>query len=761
MATVGQALISPDVGYRRIDDSDSRIKYVGSRWKIINNVAYYNNMIHYTGIYGSNAVGELGEYVEFKLFSTKLRIISSISISSSTWSSDIKVNIDGVDVSTYTLVNRVGNSQVLVYEIIGLSNDIHTIRLTNNTDVQMNLDAIDIDDTGYLVHPILNQVSILENMQIGDCIPCRYTAADSGVAGYFSELGTCIANEIPIIGSATPNGLFYWIYVGRDYLGRKAFVADRVIQHSISWDTLNNAGITNEIPITTIGDTYISSIKLLTGGISATDKNNDWDKIILGSTLNNTITAGNNNVWNRTQVYSWTSTSTESTKRRIRGYTEATLSTITSSVANNIGFRPMLFTERINTVPTFLGQVSLNTTRVDDIRLTGTVNDGNENCQVGYKILLNNVQIYPVSGYTTLVTGPIGIDYVIANNKLTLGTNLVAIELINTLNMTNRTEYNVNLKNNSNPTGVLSLSKITVHSDNIIITGSLSDIDLDKISYRILLNNIEILNWSQFINDPYIDYTILNNQLTLGNNNLVIEYKDNFSESSLGSWEQTITKLNNNPISNLIVSSNALKGIISDADNDKIQYQIIINGKQRYPSKGYSEYVQTPYNINYPISEHYINYNNINAENNLTINIKDSFGEICTQNISFLTGYVGLMFMDESRTYLTTDIGKLLKYLDFGTIKAGDITNIQKVIIKNQCGSNINNLTILARNEYSTIKIEFSKTKKPFEKNDTLNFENIIMNEDEIDFYLRLSTVSSQELINGEMVILVQANQIN
>lgn len=76
----------------------------------------------------------------------------------------------------------------------------------------------------------------LEDMEIGDYIVCRYTAATSGQAGTFSELGTCTATEIPVTGSTTPDGLFYFIKADQGLC-----IADRVVQHSISWDTLNAA----------------------------------------------------------------------------------------------------------------------------------------------------------------------------------------------------------------------------------------------------------------------------------------------------------------------------------------------------------------------------------------------------------------------------------------------------------------------------------------------------------------------------------------
>jgi hypothetical protein len=82
----------------------------------------------------------------------------------------------------------------------------------------------------------LNQVSSLDNMTIGDCIPCRYTATSSGSVGYFSELGTCTITEIPTTGTATPDGLFYFIKVDNGLL-----IADRIVQTNISWNALNTA----------------------------------------------------------------------------------------------------------------------------------------------------------------------------------------------------------------------------------------------------------------------------------------------------------------------------------------------------------------------------------------------------------------------------------------------------------------------------------------------------------------------------------------
>ena len=74
----------------------------------------------------------------------------------------------------------------------------------------------------------------LEDMQVGDSIACRYTASGNTI-GKFSELGTCVASEIPYTGAASPNGLFYFIKVDKGTL-----IADRVIHNTVAWSTLNS-----------------------------------------------------------------------------------------------------------------------------------------------------------------------------------------------------------------------------------------------------------------------------------------------------------------------------------------------------------------------------------------------------------------------------------------------------------------------------------------------------------------------------------------
>ncbi|BCZ46921.1 hypothetical protein psyc5s11_29880 [Clostridium gelidum] len=346
MATIGQTLPAPETGWSRYDDLDSRIGFLPINAWSLSYGSYYNDNIHLTG--STN----VGAYVIFKFKGTKLRIIGSSSLS---YSSDCKITIDGIQYSFST--SYAPTFKCLVFQILNLTNNIHTIRIdqgTNGTYQRLYIDAIDIDSTGDLVHPLLNGVhSIGDIKNIGDCILCRYTALTSGQVGVFSELGTTVAPLIPVASSATPSGSFYWVYVGKDYLGRKKFIADRNIQHSISWDILNSAGVCSENLIDMgLGSGIKSTIRLLTGGISATDPDNEWDKIIVGSTLGGTITAGDNSAWNWFNLGSWSSTTySANTSRGVRG--SGTIGAITSSLSTlinvNTGFRPVLLVETLAT----------------------------------------------------------------------------------------------------------------------------------------------------------------------------------------------------------------------------------------------------------------------------------------------------------------------------------------------------------------------------------------------------------------------------
>lgn len=232
MATVGQPLTSPEAGWRRYDDTHPAIKYTGA------STSTYGTP--YQGSY--TVLNQNGAKAEFKFQGTKIRIIS---LMYNGWSTNIGIKINGVT-ETFSENSPTTVNQALVYEKNNLPNTIHTVEIyridpyTGNQ--QIGIDAIDIDDTGRLLHP--DEVTDIADLDVGKRIRCHYQAS-SGQVGVFSGLGQETSDFISPASSATPNGDFYWICVDRDYLGRWKLIADRNIQHSISWDTINSEGMTN------------------------------------------------------------------------------------------------------------------------------------------------------------------------------------------------------------------------------------------------------------------------------------------------------------------------------------------------------------------------------------------------------------------------------------------------------------------------------------------------------------------------------------
>jgi hypothetical protein len=340
MATVGQQLTSPESGWKRYDDAHPAVVLEGS-WYLYKSslTGHYNNTV-------SLSEKTTNAKIRFLFYGTKIRIITSRYTDRST---DTKITIDGTIVETYNENGSGVTGQILAYEKTGLSLGVHTVEIHNQSGVgRMSLDAIDIDDTGRLLHP--DEVLDPKDLDIGKRIRCHYQAPTSGQVGVFSGLCQETSDFIPPASSATPNGDFYFIVVDKDHLGRWKLIADRNIQHSISWDTLNSEGMTNtgrEVNLNL--NNYKFTIRLLTGGINSVDTDNEWNKYIVNSTLNGTITAGDNNVWNWSGIASWTSTTSSGggAQRTTRGRTTVSNMTGTTSPTSNeyVGFRPVLLIE--------------------------------------------------------------------------------------------------------------------------------------------------------------------------------------------------------------------------------------------------------------------------------------------------------------------------------------------------------------------------------------------------------------------------------
>lgn len=264
MAQLGDQLTSPEVGWKRYDDTDGSFSKKGTGW----------NNFSYSGAYGGSSwrTSGVGSAVEFDFISDKMRLISP---KGSDHATDIKVMLDGVEVAH--LNNRYSGQpsllQRIVYQVEGLTNERHKIRFENVSGGYLYIDAVDINENGRLLHP--DEVLDPKDLNIGKRIRANYFAS-AGKVGALRGLGK---ENMPYLGTtptSTPNGDFLLIAVDKNHLGGWKLIADRVVQNMISWDTLNSEGV----PYGTV-----SPIKFMENNFASARGNNVTDSVVFPNQL--------------------------------------------------------------------------------------------------------------------------------------------------------------------------------------------------------------------------------------------------------------------------------------------------------------------------------------------------------------------------------------------------------------------------------------------------------------------------------------------
>ncbi|WP_242294712.1 hypothetical protein [Bacillus cereus group sp. BfR-BA-01381] len=137
-AKVGDVLKEPEPGWKRFDDSNSLINYSGPWAVSTSENSSYNKTVHFSGASNPGIFS-----ATFSFYGTSLRIIGIVT----EYYRKGTITIDGI--TEEINYNRVGVTQcVLVYEKLNLIEGKHTVTISGE---KINLDAIDIDDTGELI----------------------------------------------------------------------------------------------------------------------------------------------------------------------------------------------------------------------------------------------------------------------------------------------------------------------------------------------------------------------------------------------------------------------------------------------------------------------------------------------------------------------------------------------------------------------------------------------------------------------------------
>lgn len=218
--------------------------------------------------------------------------------------------------------------------------------------------------------------------------------------------------------------------------------------------------------------------------------------------------------------------------------------------------------------------------------------------------------------------------------------------------------------------------------------------------------------------------------------------------------------LNTKSTINVTFEANHLEGEIVDADSGRVQYRIILNGKPYYPADGsFTPLQPSPVAINIKLQNDEIL---IGQNNTLRIEFQDYWGHADYWEAQFVGTYAGLMFSDPNGNYYTTDLGQLLKYLDFGVLIAGQTSLENEIVLTNKYGYPVQNLKVKAINimKDNGIRLELSKTNTPFIAEEELTFDQILNHDEMVKFYVRLATdITATPVSSGVLEIRANAQK--
>ncbi|WP_340016439.1 hypothetical protein [Paenibacillus sp. FSL K6-1318] len=224
--------------------------------------------------------------------------------------------------------------------------------------------------------------------------------------------------------------------------------------------------------------------------------------------------------------------------------------------------------------------------------------------------------------------------------------------------------------------------------------------------------------------------------------------------------DMSLQLLNTTATINLTFSGNKLTGVLDDADQGKVKYRVLLNGKTYYPADGnFTRLAASPFNIELNIDERNVNFG---VENTLKVEFQDYWGAVDYWETKFIGSYSGLMFMDESGDFLSDTFGGILKQLDYGVIIAGQTTLTKKVRIKNLLGYAVDHVYLEMDKKFETngVEVQLSRQADPFLPIDYLTY-GLIQPEDSIDFYIRIATdIHAKPNPNGNFEMNVTADRV-
>ncbi|HHK5530958.1 TPA: protein containing cell adhesion domain protein [Bacillus paranthracis] len=149
LVKIGEDLLQPEPGWTRYDDTHSNIKYLGT-WKVTN--SGYNSSLHYKN---ENVPPKETVAIKFKFYGKSLRIIG---LKMAYYSQNALIQIDDNEPELISFYGETINT-CLLYEKTGLKEENHTVTIWGEN---INLDAIDFNEGGYLIPTVKVGESLIE-----------------------------------------------------------------------------------------------------------------------------------------------------------------------------------------------------------------------------------------------------------------------------------------------------------------------------------------------------------------------------------------------------------------------------------------------------------------------------------------------------------------------------------------------------------------------------------------------------------------------
>ncbi len=291
-----------------------------------------------------------------------------------------------------------------------------------------------------------------------------------------------------------------------------------------------------------------------------------------------------------------------------------------------------------------------------------------------------------------------------------------------------------------NPELLIWTDDINMSSPMVSVTGKFKDI----FRYKVEFEDTILKDWTDFTDQSVSDSVTVPSSIIQSLNPYTITVTAEQVDGTIVTSSGTVTLYDTEPT--LIVEMVGLDVHVQvgDAEGDDVQFLVRLNGTQLYPTEeGFTDLIPSPANWYKTLLSNEVN---IGSDNIIEVTAKDQWGKQSSITYNFVGEYVGIMFVeckegDSEGDLYTTDLGELLKYLDFGILIAGQVSESIPVYLKNMTGKTITNIKFTSSNITldSGVKVYIGDSDDVYGiEPTTITFTDVVQPEEKIKFHVRL-----------------------